>query len=212
MLTHTLAAVLLELAYLSAGILLCFMGLRLLEKGVESKMKLEGEIGGSKWALLTSSPGIVFALCGLGIILYAIVTATEYKETLKQSNITQQTAEQAQQQFTQTTIQSRLFEQPSEFAALTSRVAIYALHHRNQQRDEQNVQAAIAKMPTSANTEPWPQTYDRFLDILGKNPAALSKMLNQPEYKWLIARNQRDGTLSALLDIEIERLSAKSSP
>lgn len=75
MLTHTLATVLLELAYLSTGILLCFMGLRLLEKGVESKIKLKGEIGGRKWALLTSSPGIVFALCGLGIILYAIVTA-----------------------------------------------------------------------------------------------------------------------------------------
>lgn len=208
MITHTLAAVLLELAYLATGILLCYMGRKLLETGVESKTRLEGEIHGNKWVLLTSSPGIVFALCGLGIILYAIVTQSEYEETIGRVDPPPQNVDGGQNPEHGQRVYSKLFEQLSADAGLKTRVAIYALQHRALERVDQNVESLVKNMPTRADAEPWPQTHDRVAEILRKNPSSLSKILLQPEYEWIGARDRLDGTLSAFLDLELQRLSA----
>ena len=83
MLTHTIASVLLELGYLATGLLLCYMGQRMIISGYSSHTKVEGQIGGGKWKLITSSPGIIYAVCGLGIIIFAISTQSSYKEKIE---------------------------------------------------------------------------------------------------------------------------------
>lgn len=209
MLIHTIAAVILKIAYLIVGCLLCFMGQRLLEKGVEGRTKLAGEVAGKKWVLLTSSPGIVFAVCGLGVIIYAIITPTVYEEKSDfahhdhLSSDIQASTETAQQPSTKS---SRLFEQPSEDAALRSRIAIYSLQRKSIGLLDQDVAPLIRQMPTKADAEPWSSTYQRFGDILRMNPSALSKMLNQPKFSWLSSKDQKDRSLSALVESESERL------
>ena len=107
-----------------------------------------------------------------------------------------------------TTKRSKLFDQPSADAALSSRVAIYALQHRYSALVNQDVTSDIEQMPTEGNVEPWSQTYQRFGDILRKNPAALSKMLNHPKFEWLAIKDQKDQSLSTLIETELERLKA----
>ena len=207
MLSHILAAVFLEIAYLATGIFLCFMGMRLLEKGIESKTRFEGEAVGQKWVLFTTSPGVVFVVCGVGIIIYAIVTQSEYKaylvERIKQDG-QMQVAESGNGSIL---VQSRLLnEEASAANSLNSRVAIYALRHKQRHQGQQDISALIAEMPTAADLEPWPKTYDRFARMLRENPTTLGEILFRPEYRWLHQRNQNDATLSALVNIETERL------
>ncbi len=216
MLIHTIAAVLLELSYLCVGLLLCLMGQRLLERSVTGSTKIEGEIAGGTWKLLTTSPGIVYAICGLGIILYAIITPSVYEEKVNlMENITQLSHKQdssAENQYATamtTTKSSKLFTQPTENAGLRSRLAIYALLHKESNIINENVAADIKQMPAQADDEKWEITYKRFRDILKKNPAALTKMLNQSQFKWLVIKDMEDFSLTSLVETEYEQLNAK---
>jgi hypothetical protein len=190
MLIHTIAAVILKLAYLGVGLLLCFIGERLLVKGVYGQTTIEGEIAGGKWKLLTASPGIVFALCGLGIVLYAIVTPLTYEEGLHLSqDVNESSGTQAHEKENQhreeitSTKKSQLFDEQSAGSALRSRVAIYALQHKTSGLNNQDVTSDINQMPIKADAEPWPRTYERFRNILKKNPSALSKILFESDRK-----------------------------
>jgi len=217
MLTHTIAAVLLELAYLTVGVVLCFMGQRLLERGIEGRTRVEGNIAGGKWMLATSSPGIVFAVCGLGIIIYAIATPSIYEEkvsisaqTSQSSSSTTPQSESPQASAITSTQSSRLLQQPSAGTALLSRIAIYALQRKSRSLINQDIASDIQRMPTRPNDEPWPQTYQRFGQILQKNPSALLEVLNQPKYRWLLDKDHEDGSLSALVILESERLGSST--
>lgn len=213
MLIHTIAAVLLEISYLGVGLLLCFMGQRLLERGVESRTKVEAEIVGNKWMLLTSSPGIIFCVCGLGIIIYAIITQSVYEERMISPALTHesdntQISSEISQKATSTTSSksSRLFDQQTEITPLRSMVAIYAIQHRQNDIADQDVTTDINQMPTEADVEPWSQTYQRFGNILRKNPTALSNMLNQTKFKWLTMKDQKDRSLCRLIETDLQRL------
>lgn len=215
MLIHTVAAVILKIAYLVSGCLLCYMGQKLLEKGVEGRTKVEGEVAGNKWMLLTSSPGIVYAMCGLCIIIYTVITPTIYEE--ESSTVQNEPgavgkttpASSLQQYETITSKSSRLIDQPSgDSALLISRTALYALQHRNRGLVDQDVTSLIEKMPTAADQEQWSSTYRRFGEILRKNPSALLKMLSQQKYSWLEAKDREDGILSDLAASELEKLGA----
>jgi hypothetical protein len=68
----TAAAVLVKLAYLATGLVVCFLGKGMLEKGVSADFLGEGQIASRKLRIVTSSPGILFLLAGLAILLVAI--------------------------------------------------------------------------------------------------------------------------------------------
>jgi len=69
---HILANLIQELAYLVSGLIICFIGKSLLEKGITGKFSGEGEMASNKVRIVTSSPGIVFLIAGLMIIGLAI--------------------------------------------------------------------------------------------------------------------------------------------
>jgi len=85
-LQHTIAAIVMEVAYLATGLILCFVGKILLEKGIKGDFTGEGEVASKKFRIVTSSPGLVFLVCGLGIIIGAIVTQSKYVEGLAEKN------------------------------------------------------------------------------------------------------------------------------
>ena len=214
MLIHTIAAVILKIAYLIVGCLLCFMGQRLLEKGIEGRTKIEGDVAGKKWTLLTSSPGVVYAAFGLCIIVYAIITPTVYEETSsvvqqesKPANTPSSAQQNSQTETTTATKSSRLAEQPmDESALLRSRIALYSIHHKNMGIADQNVTNLIGQMPAKDNSEPWSITYQRFGEILRKNPSALLQMLDQAKFSWLLDKDKKDKSLSDLVSAELGRL------
>ena len=78
-LQHTLAAVLVEVAYLAAGLVLCYFGKEMLEKGLTTGFRADGSVAGARWRIATSSPGLVFMLAGLVIIGLAIRTQAEFE-------------------------------------------------------------------------------------------------------------------------------------
>ena len=80
MLEHIIAAVILEIAYLTTGLTLCFIGKGLLEKGITGDFAGEGQIASKKFRIVTSSPGLVFLVCGLIIVFTAITTQVKFSE------------------------------------------------------------------------------------------------------------------------------------
>jgi hypothetical protein len=79
-LEHTLAAVLLEIAYLAAGVLLCYFGKDMLEKGIKGSFRGDGKAVSATFRVVTSSPGLVFMLAGLVIIGLAIRTQAKFSQ------------------------------------------------------------------------------------------------------------------------------------
>jgi hypothetical protein len=79
-LQHTLAAVLVEVAYLGAGLVLCYFGKEMLEKGLTTGFRADGSVAGTRWRIATSSPGLVFMLAGLVIIGLAIRTQAQFEQ------------------------------------------------------------------------------------------------------------------------------------
>lgn len=80
MLEHTIASIVLKLAYLASGLLLAYLGKDLLEKGVRGSFAGEGQVASTRLRLVTSSPGVVFLVAGLGIVLASVFTRAEYWE------------------------------------------------------------------------------------------------------------------------------------
>lgn len=72
-----LSAIVLDILYLTAGIIICYIGKSLLEKGITGKFVGEGEVATKKFRIVTSSPGLVFLVAGLTIIVTAIIRQAE---------------------------------------------------------------------------------------------------------------------------------------
>lgn len=71
-----------EVAYLATGIILCMIGKGLLEKGISGKFLAEGEIASRKFRMITSSPGLVFLVAGLVIVVSAIYRQTDFTQLI----------------------------------------------------------------------------------------------------------------------------------
>lgn len=71
---RVLAAVILEVIYVAAGLIICIIGRSLLEKGITGKFAGEGEVASRRFRFVTSSPGLVFLIAGLLIVVVAILT------------------------------------------------------------------------------------------------------------------------------------------
>jgi hypothetical protein len=80
MIQHMLFTVILDLGYLAAAIALCLIGKSLLEQGITGKFLADGEVASKKLRIATSSPGLVFLLAGLAIVLVTIVEKSEFQQ------------------------------------------------------------------------------------------------------------------------------------
>jgi len=78
---HTLASVTFEIAHLAAGIALCVLGKSLLEKGIRGDFTGEGEAAARKFRIVTTSPGLVFLVAGLVVIVATVFTQSEFVQT-----------------------------------------------------------------------------------------------------------------------------------
>jgi hypothetical protein len=76
----------LKISYLLTGLAVCFIGKDLLIKGISSKFTAEGETSSKKLRIITTSPGLVFLIAGLTIIVTAIYRQTSFDETMFANN------------------------------------------------------------------------------------------------------------------------------
>lgn len=205
MLTHTISAVLLEISYLATGIILCIIGQRLLIQGIEAKTKIDGSIAG-KWSLFTTSPGVVFGICGLAIIIYAIITPSVFEEETR-ANINNTdvatTAQDTTYQMT-TRISSRLL-MDQNVSLLRSKMTMYSLNY-GLTHDQIEIAQEISQVPKASMLEPWSETYQRFGEMLRKNPKALTKIIDDPQYGWIFTDQCKTESLVTLVEIEMRKL------
>lgn len=73
----------LEVSYLVTGLIICIIGKSLLEKGITGKFTAEGEVASKRLRLITSSPGLVFLIAGLMIVIVAIRTQVKIPVVLE---------------------------------------------------------------------------------------------------------------------------------
>lgn len=66
------AGLIVKLAYLATGLVVCFIGKGLLEKGISGKFFGEGGGASQSFRIATSSPGLVFLVAGLVIVVVGI--------------------------------------------------------------------------------------------------------------------------------------------
>ena len=79
MIEHIISTLILDVAYLATGIALCIIGKGLLEKGISGRFLAEGEIESKKLRIATSSPGLVFLVCGLVIVIIGCIRVLRQK-------------------------------------------------------------------------------------------------------------------------------------
>ncbi|MCI0719531.1 MAG: hypothetical protein L0338_11270 [Acidobacteria bacterium] len=108
MMQHTIAAVLLEIAYLAAGLLLCYFGKDLLEKGITGTFQGGGGIASTRFRVVTSSPGLVFMLAGLAVVGIAIRTQSLFEQRRAES--APETSGPSMKELAETVVSSRLAE------------------------------------------------------------------------------------------------------
>ena len=73
-----LGTIFLDIAAFATGIFLCYLGKDLLEKGISGSFIGEGEVASTQFKVITSSPGLVFAVAGLVVISTAILSDNEF--------------------------------------------------------------------------------------------------------------------------------------
>lgn len=78
---HIIAALALEILYISSGLILCIIGKNMLEKGIKADFSADGEIANKKFRIITSAPGLVFLLAGLVIVVTTITNKSKYTES-----------------------------------------------------------------------------------------------------------------------------------
>ncbi len=185
---------------------------RLLRQGVLGSTKVTGNLGGGKWTFLTSSPGVVFSVCGLAIIIYAIITPSLYEQTLERmgtgsvkSSIQNIDTSSVRKETSKVT--SRLLnEKLSALNLLRSKVTMYAVRHKMTGRTTKNITSELNEMPKTANKEPLSTTYIRFISLLKNNPEALLEILDMPDYNWIFKDDCQTQALSTLVEIETANL------
>ena len=72
--------ILLKVAYLTCGIILCLIGNNLIRKGIETKFEGEGSFAKNSIRIVTTSPGLVFLVAGLIVIGTTIFQKTKIEE------------------------------------------------------------------------------------------------------------------------------------
>jgi len=86
-LVHTVAVVLLKVADLFAGILLCFLGKSLFERGIKADFAGEGTVSTVRFKLVTSSPGAIFLVAGLAIVIMSVTTQAKFVELVQSGGV-----------------------------------------------------------------------------------------------------------------------------
>lgn len=77
--------VVLKVAYLGCGLILCLVGKGLIEKKLEANFEGEGSVGKSSFKVVTASPGLIFLVAGLLAIGAAIFQGFEIVDSSKES-------------------------------------------------------------------------------------------------------------------------------
>jgi hypothetical protein len=83
-------------------------------------------------------------------------------------------------------------------------IAIYGLQHEAIGRTIEDVTDEIGQMPKKPYLEQWADTYERFGNILRRNPYSLLKLLDDSQYEWLLEKDKNDRSLSNLVEAELE--------
>lgn len=77
--------ILLKIAYVAVGLVLCLLGKSLIEKKLEVNFRGEGSVGESTFKVVTTSPGLIFLIAGLFAIGAAIFQEFEIVDSSRES-------------------------------------------------------------------------------------------------------------------------------
>jgi hypothetical protein len=79
---YLVVIVVLEIVYLAVGLILCVIGKSLLEKGITGQFTAGGEVASRSFRIATSSPGLVFLLAGLAVVVSTVVEKSDYRTAI----------------------------------------------------------------------------------------------------------------------------------
>lgn len=184
-LVHTIAVVLLKLANLTAGILLCFVGRGLFERGIKGDFTGEGNVSTVRFRLVTSSPGAIFLLAGLAIVISSIVTQTEFVESSDSRKI-----------------ETRMFGQEGtgklspEASELHSMLTMYTQIHGTVGDDKAQADRLVKQIPTNPASGSIDSSGKLLRQLFEASPSSLLRLLNDPRYHWILENATLVGDLS----------------
>lgn len=176
-LQHTVAAALLEFAYLAAGLILCYFGKDMLEKGLTTGFRADGGAASMKFRVATSSPGLVFMIAGLVVIGTAIRTQALFEQRRETP-----AAEPQQQQTTDASL-----------TELADRVVISRLAQPS--AEQTFAQSQIAAARRHMNAHDTPAALVSLVHAVVVSPGVLKTALDDPDLRTLTA----DPTFQAIV-------------
>lgn len=180
---HTFASVIMEIAYLSVGIILCMIGKGLLEKGISGKFQAEGEVVSKKFRIITSSPGLVFLIAGLVIVVSAIYSQVEFKQTTtKPDNVKNETEKFGQNTTTK-----------SDLVNLVQVMTTYKLVASSEEQQFANQYYTLAIQ--NAETGNWNAATEYLVRLISIEPSRIEMILREQKLNKIL-QNQLFITLA----------------
>ncbi|HET9387406.1 MAG TPA: hypothetical protein VFO67_19880 [Gemmatimonadales bacterium] len=291
--------ILLDIAAFATGVLLCYFGKDLLEKGITGSFSGEGQVSSTQFKVLTSSPGLVFALAGLIVIGTAIYRGNELTtqttappsisdgrpdlDQLSSSMTIRMLKESPSVQFARARLEDARqwakagerasallqlaqaivvepqllraaldsaelravmadedFEElvrrrfalasstPAESAAVVPRLEpttgdlvghlrLFALQRAANGLGFEDTASLVAKVPAGPGTERREATLSTLVELLGRNPNALVRLLEDDRYRWLrqdvaMMEGLRDRLAAVSAEVPTRSNVARSDP
>ena len=175
--------VLLKLFQLSAGIILCFVGKSLLEKGVRADFFGEGEILSKKLRIITSSPGLVFLVAGLGIIIATIFTQAKIEQVEPGTRTSVRFMDKSQE----TNLSPNAKEELKPTARIViSLASIYADSIDTKSIDSSTSQSILEQLKIGRAGRTNAEITKMLNTLIDKDPKSLANMIKAPSYRWIM--------------------------
>lgn len=190
---HTISVVLLKLANLIAGILLCFLGKGLFERGIKTDFTGEGNVSTVRFRLVTSSPGAVFLLAGLAIVISSVVTQTQFVESSEGRKVESRFM---QDEGLAKRIPSESGTLSPEASELRSMLTMYTQLHGTASDDKVQADSFVKQIPTTPPSGSVDFTRVLLRQLFDTSPSSLLRLLNDPRYHWILENATLVGDLS----------------
>ncbi|MFX0067361.1 MAG: hypothetical protein ACFFC7_35010 [Candidatus Hermodarchaeota archaeon] len=193
MTTEALLILIIKFAQLGTGLVLCFLGKVLLEKGVRADFFGEGEIASKKLRIITSSPGIIFLIAGLSIVIFAIKTQAELTIQTPDQEVSIRTVTDDDNQKDSHQSAVKLTPQTRTLKSLAN---INANAAPNIENDTKKIEFVLVQMAGGHKELTSDEVVQTLNAIVDSQPKTLKLMLDTPAYEWIL---QDEALVEALI-------------
>ena len=209
MIAELFAVIALKLAHLVAGVIICFLGKSLLIRGVRADFLGEGEIDSKKLRIVTSSPGLIFLIAGLVIVITTIVTQAEYVHKLNEEQLTLRFARPNQTASEKTNDSGTISDRARAASALAKIVANSTPPSKARSTDAVIILNTLSSKANVSSSENLIALLD---ELINEDPKSVTYLFQDEKYLWLLKDATAVNTLYNLLQIKLVKLSNTESP